>query len=366
MSETARPVDGPASGNGTTDGGADPQAELRDIDEAAHETMLSYITGMWVTQVVRAAADLSLAEHLEEGLTSSAEVARAESADPDSVYRLMRACVALELLALDPADSRFAPTPLLATLRANAPSSLRSMALAMPAPGHWLPWGHFPETVRTGRSQADAALGSDLWTYFSEHREEGRLFGTAMLNLSSPVIGDAVPVIETTGVDVVADIGGADGAFVLALLENQPGIAGIVVDLPHAAPGAQAEVTRRGLSDRVEVRSGDFFDAVPEADLYLLKFVLHDWDDRSCERILTNCRRAMRPGGRVIVVEMVIDEAGRSLAATQMDMAMLAATQGMERTVTEFDELFVAAGLRRTSVTPLRDCYRILETVADL
>jgi SAM-dependent methyltransferase len=327
----------------------------------AHTAVMQMVTGFWVSQIVRTAADLSLAEHLNDGPASAEDVALAESADPESTFRLMRACASLGLLDYD--GGKFASTPLLKVLHKDSPMSAKNFALAQTAPGHWLTWGRTSEAVRSGRSQAPEALGQPLFEYFGAHPAEGALFSAAMTDLSTPVIREAVAVLEMAGAATVVDVGGADGAFVLELLTAHPEVCGVVLDLPHAVPGAQAEAEKRGLAGRTSVVGGDFFIEVPEGDLLLLKYILHDWDDESCVRLLRQCRQALRPAGRVVVVDMVIDEEAAGFGPL-MDIAMLTMLSSKERTLAEFDSLFARAGLRRIRETEVQSPYRVIEATA--
>jgi hypothetical protein len=296
---------------------------------------------------------------------SADDIAHHESSDPAATFRLLRACASLGLLAYDAGTSKFSGTPLLATLRSGSPTSLREFALALAAPGHWQSWGRFPTAVRSGERQPKAALGTELFAYFEQHKDEAALFSAAMTGLSTPVAREAVSLIDTAGTDLVADIGGANGAFVLELLTRHPGLQGLIFDLPHVASTAADEVARRKMQDRCSVAGGDFFVSVPAADLYLLKFVLHDWDDDACVAILGNCRSALKPGGRVIVVDMLVSEVGEPGFGPLMDMNMLVLAPGRERNLSEFDRLLRSAGLRRVALTPLQPPYSIIEAMAD-
>lgn len=320
------------------------------------------ITGGWVSQIVRTAAALSVAEHLEHDALTADELARRAGSDPEATFRLLRACASLGLVTYAVHDERFVGTPLLRILHPGSAGSLRDLALVQTAPGHWLSWGRFTDAVRTGASQAEQALGSEIFAYFAAHEDEARLFGAAMTDISSPVIDDVVPHLDTSRDAVIVDVGGADGAFLCALLEDDPTPDGIVFDLPHALPGARAHAERLGLADRVRTVGGDFFESVPPADLHLLKFILHDWDDEACVRILDNCRAALRPGGRIAVVEMVIGEVGDPGIAPLMDMNMLAMSSGgRERSLDEFAALLDSAGLRISATTRLQEPYHLIE-----
>lgn len=330
-------------------------------DQQAHAEVMHLVNGFWVSQIVRTAADLNLAEHLHGGPRSAADIAAAESADPSATYRLMRACVSLGLLAYE--GERFVGTPLLAVLHGNSPFSVKSYALAQTAPGHWLTWGRTTEAVRKGASQAGAALGTSIFEYFQTHPDEGSLFSTAMTNLSTPVIHEAVRVLDMTGVESVVDVGGADGAFVHALMEAHGHLRGTILELPHAISGAEAAAKRHGLEGRFTAVSGDFLTAVPAGDLYLLKYILHDLNDDSAERVLRNCRQAMSSGGRIVVVDMIIAEQDSGLGPL-MDIAMLTMLSSRERTAREFDALFAQAGLRRVKTTEVQAPYGVMELVA--
>ncbi|GAB2857272.1 methyltransferase [Actinoallomurus bryophytorum] len=327
----------------------------------AHGAVMQMVSGFWVSQIVRTAADFSLAEHLRDGPRTAEEIASRESADVSATFRLMRACVSVGLLAFE--GEGFAGTPLLAVLHRDSPMSVKSFALAQTAPGHWLTWGRTSDAIRQGRSQSTEALGKSIFDYFAEHPQEGALFSAAMTDLSTPVILEAVKELDVTGAKTVVDVGGANGAFVLELLAAHPHLEGVVLELPHAVPGAEAEAKNRGLEDRLEGVAGDFFELVPEGDLYLLKYILHDWDDESCVRILRLCRQAMRPGARVTVVDMVIAEQDGGFAPL-MDIAMLTMLSSRERTAAEFDSLFEQAGLRRVRTTELQAPYSMIEAVA--
>ena len=335
-----------------------------DEGAANQQHMLGLITGFWVSQIVRTAAALSLAEHLADQPRTAKEIAEAERSDFSATFRLLRACTALKLVTYESATGRFTTTPLLDTLRRYSPHSMWNLALVQTAPAHWRSCGHFTDSVRTGFTQFEAALGNeDIWAYFEQHPEEGRLFGAAMTDLSTPVIREAADVIVTTGVELVADIGGANGTFVHELLARNPKLRGLVFDLPIPLPGARAEAERLGLSDRSTVVSGDFFESVPPADMYLLKYILHDWDDDSCIRILHNIRKAMPPSARVLIVELLVGEIAEPGIGTLMDMNMLAMIPGKERDLEEFDTLLRAADLQRTAVTHLQPPYCIIEAV---
>jgi hypothetical protein len=344
----------------TQDAGETGTRRDKSLGDRPTMALFGMIHGYWNSQVVRAAADLRLADHLAGGPLSAREVAALESSDPDTTYRLMRACAGLGLLAYE-GDGRFSVTPAGALLRSGVAGSLREHALAFGAPGHWLPWGQLPEAVRKGGSQAAAVLGADLFTYLAGQPEEEAQFAASMQALTGAIATDAARVIDTARVSLAVDVGGGTGELIRALMRANDGLHGAVLDLPDAADAARRAAEAEGLGARFSAVAGDFFAAVPDADLYLLKAVLHDWDDDSCLRILRNCGAAARPGARLIVIENVIGDLARDRFATLLDMNMLAATSGQERELPEYDRLFAASGWRRTAVSPLPGARSLLE-----
>ena len=331
-------------------------------ENGPYETVMGFIIGPWLAQAVRAAVELSLAEHLADGPRTAAEIAEAEGTDPAATARFLRACASMGLVAY--AEKGFTGTPMLAVLHRDDPLSLRDLAASQSSQLLWRTWARIPEAVRSGESQTDKALGMPFFDYLAAHPDEGALFGAAMASMSAPVIRDAVEVIDIAGATTVVDVGGAHGSFALAMLAKHPGLDAIVLDLPHSLPGAQAAAVRDGLDDRFTAVAGDFFKAVPPGDIMLLKFILHDWSDDECVRILSNCRDALHPGGRIVITEIVIEDDAPGIAPL-MDIAMLASAGSRERTLAEFDTLLVRAGLRRAAATPVQAPYVVIEaTVA--
>ena len=329
-----------------------------------YERMMAMVTGYWVAQTVRAAALYKLADHLAERTDTPDAIAQAENLDLDATRRLMRACASLGLMTSSDGGEHYSGTSLLSTLGKDAPNSLRGFAISQASPGHWLPWGLFPEAVRTGQRQIKAAHGeATIFDYFAKHLDEAAFFTESMGNLSRVAAEDIAAVLDTKGVTLALDLGGANGEVVRAMLRANPDLRGGVFDLPHIVPDASAAAEAGGLGERFTTVGGDFFEEVPPADLYVLKYIMHDWDDDACVRILKNCRASLLEEGRVVIIDLLIPEVGVPAIAPLMDMNMLAMTGGKERETNEFDALFAAAGLRRTKITPA-GAFAVIETVA--
>jgi len=314
--------------------------------------MTQLITGLFASQAVRAFAELAIADELAKGPATAAEVSAAIGTDAGATSRLMRAGIALELVTIDEAG-RYSSTALLKTLQRDAPGSMRGFAIFFASPGAWLPWGNFVDAMRTGERQTAPTLGMEYFDYLAKTPAELEFFTAGMDGVSSAIGAQAAKMIDTGSVKVAVDVGGASGNLLHALMAANPDLAGIVFDRPNVVPVAAAAAQKLGLERRLSAVGGDFFECVPEADLYLMKWIMHDWEDSDCIRILTNCRKAMRPGGRVVVIELQLGEGNDPGMPSLMDLNMLVVLNGRERTAHEYGELFAAAGLCLAQTTQL-------------
>lgn len=339
--------------------------EARSDPAADAAGLMDLILGVVKVQVLHAVAALRIADHLADGARTAEEVAEREGSQVRATYRLMRAAASLGVLSYE-GERRFALTGRGHLLRADVPGSLRSFVLVQAGHAQWQTMGLTSEAVRQGTSQAKNALGADTFDYLSRpgNASEAALFAESMADLSNLSVRGAVAAVDTAGVSTVVDVGGADGQFILEMMAANPGLRGQVLDLPHAVEGARKEAGKRGLSERFSAVAGDFFAAVPAADMYLLKTVLHDWDDDRAIAILRNCRSAAHDGARALVVETIIGEIGKPDFATLSDIGMLCVTGGIERDLEEFDALFAASGWRHDKTYPVGDGYSSLELVA--
>ncbi len=320
-------------------------------------TMAHYIMGYRVSQIVHAAATISLADHAMQGDITPEHLAQVEHLDPDATHRFLRACTAIGLTTHQ--QGSFQGTPLLATLR-NDPSSLRALALSLPAPAFWLPWGSFMTALRTGKDQAKATLGSTLFAYHADHPQEAEDFAATLRQETQGLTAAITRLVDTTDVTTVADIGGSSSTLAEAFLAANDRLNAILFDLPPVIARARSSYTG---DNRLTFVAGDFFTAVPPADLFILKHVLHDWNDAECSRILERCRASLSERGRIIIVEMQVNDDFSGLGPL-MDMTMLVAFSGRERTVAEYGVLLAAAGLTILSTSPIDQGYVVIEAAA--
>jgi SAM-dependent methyltransferase len=218
--------------------------------------------------------------------------------------------------------------------------------------------------VRQGRRQTLETLGAELFQYYSDHPAEGRAFTGAMSNSSTHVADEIARVLDTSAARQVVDVGGASGTVIAALLERNPWLEGTILERADVADRAKAAVAQRGLSSRCRVVSGDFFESVPETDICILKYIIHDWDDQQSISILSNCARALRPNGRVILVELVIPDDDRPSHAPLMDLNMLVVLPGRERTAGQYRDLLTRAGLHLDRIRSTASPFSVIEASA--
>ncbi|MGH7283097.1 MAG: methyltransferase [Polyangiaceae bacterium] len=323
--------------------------------------IMHFVSGIWAAQAVAAFAELGVADQLADSARSAKEIAAKVGANPDALHRLMRGVASVGVLAHE-GGGKFALTPVGQCLRSNVPGSMRSMIVAETAPGHWLPWGHFTESVRTGKPMTEKALGMKAWDYYKANPEEANHFAEAMSGLSAMAMQVVLASYSFDGVKKVVDVGGSHGAFLSAVLAKVPAAQGVLFDLAAVVEGAGPTLDAAGVTARVERIAGSFFEAIPGGgDVYLLKHILHDWSDDECVKILANIARVMTTDGRVVVVEMPITDQGPPSPAPLLDLNMMVMLTGRERTGEEYGALFAKAGLKLAGVTPTPSPFAVLE-----
>jgi hypothetical protein len=321
-------------------------------------------TSYWVPQAIHAAAALGVADVLAAGPKPSAQIARAIGADPAAVYRLMRTLVTLELCTLGE-DDAFALTSLGECLRADSRDSVRDWVLLVGGERVWSSWGRLAECVRTGRSIPDLE-GRDSWVDPTEGAQESAVFNRSMVQLTRHLAPAIAFSYDFSPFRTIIDVGGGHGALLPPILKANPNLRGMVYDLPRCADGAKDLIAKVGLADRYTFVAGDFFaDPLPKADAYLIKSVIHDWDDERSVKILKNIATAMGPASVLLIVEPIMPDRPGTTPIDGMfahtDLNMLVVTGGRERTEREFLTLVERAGLRPTRVVPTPATFSIIE-----
>ena len=308
--------------------------------------------GYQVSQALHVAATLGISDLLDDGPRSADELAEATQTHAPTLYRLLRALASVGVFA-EQSDGRFGSTPLAEHLQTDAPGSLRAWAMLIGQTSFWASWGHLLRSVRTGEPAFPDLHGTNVWEHRETHPEEGEIFDAAMTGLSAPVAEAIVQSYDFSGVGVLADVGGGEGGLLATILTANPTLRGVLFDLPHVVASAGSMLERAGVADRCEVVGGSFFETAPEgADAYLLKSIIHDWDDAAAIEILHMCRAAIADTGRLLVVEPVIQPGNEPDRAKFSDLNMLVMLGGRERTAEDFERLYAEAGFRLTSIVP--------------
>ena len=328
--------------------------------------MLGLITGYWVSQLLFVATRLGLADELAKGPRGPEDLARRVGADPVFLRRALRALASVGVFAERP-DGRFRTTPLAQTLESDRPGSLRDFARMIVDDYNWKGWSALERAVRTGEPSFEHVHGQPIFAWLRDHPEQERTFAASMASISRTE-NDAVARAWPFGsLARLVDVGGAHGHLLARILRRHKKLRGVLYDQPQVVAGAEKSgfVSAPGVRERCEVVGGSFFDSVPPgADGYLLKYILHDWDDGQCLRILGHIRAAMAPEGRVLVVEHVVAPGNSPDWGKLLDINMMVLTGGKERTRAEFHDLFARAGLRLRRVAPTRSPLCVLEAVA--
>ncbi len=323
--------------------------------------MMMIMMGHWVGQTAAALAELEVPDHLGDGKKSADEVAKLAGANADAMNRLMRGAASVGILT-EVEPRVYANTPLSSTLRKGTPGSLRDLVVAELAPCHWLPWGKLAETVKTGKSHATEALGMSVWEYYAKNAGEGACFARGMSNLSAIAAAEVLPSYDFTPFARIVDVGGSEGVMLAGALRAAPNAKGVLFDRPEVIERGLGAVNAHGLGSRLEAVSGDFLRSVPDgADCYILKSIVHDWDDAHCTQILKNVAKAAKPGAKVLVVEMVVPERVTPSPVHLMDLNMMVMLDGKERSENEFKTLFASAGLKYERMIPSPGLFAILE-----
>lgn len=321
----------------------------------ATSAMMQLLSGYWYTQTLYTITRLDIPDHLADGPLTVDALAHACNAHPEALYRLLRALTTLGIFD-EPEPRTFALTPLSTCLRSDVEHSLRPIALLSGAPWHWNAWGKTLDAVRSAQPPLD------LFAHFDAHPEDATLFAQVM---GGPHAWNQaiVEAFDFAPFHHLVDLGGADGALAHAISRTHPKLRTTVFDRPPVVerhPHHTADP--RALCHHL---AGDFFDEVPTADAYVLRFILHDWDDEHALRILQNVRSAMAPKGRVLVIEKLLEQGRAAHAdAALFDVTMLVLTGGRERSADDFAALFAQAELELVSLTPTRAGLFILEARA--
>lgn len=321
------------------------------------------LTAYRIPQSIYVAANLGIADLLKDGPKSSDELAAAAGANPDALHRLLRVLASVGVFAqVD--QRRFTLTPLGALLQTGVPGSLWGEAV-LTGEWWWRAYGELLYTVKTGKPAHDHVYGMGVFEYFSQHPEAGEMFHTGTIAMRTQWSMAVVAAYDFSGIHTLIDVGGGAGDLIAAILKANSIMCGVVFDLPYIIDDARAFVEAEGVAERCQVVAGDFFESVPAGgDAYILRFVMHGWQDERAAAILKNCRRAMPRQGKLLLVEGVIPEQAEQAPQVVLgDLERLVMSGGRERTEAEFRALLDAAGFRLTKIVPTQSEVSVIEGV---
>lgn len=329
--------------------------------EEAGLFLLDQVMSYTYPAALRAAAVLRLADHLSDGPKTAGQLAAATEADTQKLYRVLR-LLSTRGVFRENEQGQFELTTRAELLRTDVPLSVRNAILMITSKALWVPTGELAETVRADKPSFEELFGTVIWEYWSRDLAPEEAFHAGMASMSGPEIQSPVRSYKFPDGATVVDVGGGYGTLLLPILQQNPTVRGVLFDQEHVL--ANHLLGQLGDDSRWELVSGDFFEKCPPGDLYVLKYITHDWDDERVVRILRNCREAMKRGGRVLVFDTVIPPGNEPHTGKLMDMIVMSIYPGRERTKDDFRQLLSEAGLQLNRVIDTESYISIIEAVA--
>jgi O-methyltransferase domain len=316
-----------------------------------------------VSRIAYVTAKLNLADLLSAGPKTAEELAKPTETHAPSLYRLMRTLAHFGILTEDQSH-RFSLTPVGEALKTNAPGAARATILTMA--GDWITQGfsQLLYAVQTGKSGLEKSLGMPVFEYLKQNPGEASLFSQSMIGVHGAEPAAVATAYDFSNLNCIVDVGGATGNLLTTILARFPKSTGILYDLPHVVTDAPPLIAARNQTTRIKIAPGSFFDQVPPSgDAYLLSHIIHDWSQDQCLKILTDCRRAMHPKAKLLIIEMVLPTGNTPHPGKLLDMMMLVGPGGQERTEQEYQSLLSKAGFRLSRVVPTESAVSVVEAV---
>ena len=325
--------------------------------------MMRLVNGYQISQSIHVAATLGIADHLAQGPRTSDDLAEATSTHPPTLYRLLRALASIGVF--HEGDNRtFSLTELGSCLQSNSATPIAPWAIFIGRPYMWEAWAHLLHSVRTGENAFRHVHGRSNFEYRSLRPEEQAIFDQAMSGGSRGLSSAVMQALDFAQFGTIIDVGGGEGALLVDILSAHPKLRGVLFDQPNVIARADTFLERGGVRSRCDLVGGSFFDSVPgDGDAYILKFILHDWDDATSIDILRACRRAMSAEAILLVLERMIGPPNDGADAKFADLNMLVEPGGQERTAEEFANLFNAASFKLTRIIPTGTRINLIEGV---
>jgi hypothetical protein len=315
-------------------------------------SILDMTMGFATAQTIFAAVKLGIADVLAEGPLTASELAATIDTDPGATHRLLRS-LAMQSIFSERADGRFEMTSLAQALRTDSPMSIRPLLLMLGHPLYWEHWGRLTDSVRSGRTSVETEYGLTLFELLDQEPEVARIFNDAMTCVSAMTIPPVLAAYDFTRADTIVDVGGGNGQLLAAVLVATPQARGVLFEQESLEAKAREVFEGAGVADRCHVETGSFFDTVPSGgDVYLLKHVIHDWNDDSSGKILRRVHDAMGPDSLLLLIESVLPRGNKSHFGKYLDLDMLIFAGGKERTQREYSQLLRDNGFSLRRIVP--------------
>ncbi len=329
-----------------------------------HDQISRMLSGYWISQAIYVAAKLGLPDLVKTGPRTVEDLAKATGTHAPSLYRLLRALASVGVFA-EEHDRRFASTPPAECLRSDLPGSQRALAIMM-GEEHFACYGRLIDAVKTGETVFEKIYGQGVFEFLSQHPEQGRTFDEAMVGVHGQETAAMLAAYDFSDIGTLADVGGGNGSLLAATLKKFPKLRGMLVDLPNVAARARANFEAAGVLDRCQVVSGNFFQSIPGgADAYLMRHIIHDWDDQKATQILRHVHAALSGRGKLLLVEGVVQPGNNPSFTKLLDLTMLVIPGGKERSEAEFRRLLAQAGFRLARIVPTASEVSVIEALPE-
>ncbi len=341
------------------------QKELKSTIEASpRDALTQLLLGYRYSISIHVAAKLGIADLLKDGPRSCDELARASGANPGALYRMLRVLASVGVFAEDEQD-RFTLTPSAGLLQSGVPGSMRSWAILI-GDLWWRPWAELLYSVKTCKPAFNYVYGMGQFEYLAQNPGIAEIFNATMASGTALAATALISAYDFSEIKTIVDVGGGNGALIGAILKATPSMRGVLFDLPSVIEEARRVIEAEGVAGRCRLVAGNFFESVPSGgDAYILKYILHDWDDENAITILKNCHSAMKAHERLLVVEQLIPPGNEPSMTKLLDLNMLVLLTGRERTEAEYRVLFASAAFRMTRVILTQSLFSIMEGVRE-
>lgn len=326
------------------------------------ERLSQMATGYWVSQMVYVAAKLGIADQLAAGSRTVADLAAAVKVQPGPLHRLLRGLASVGVF-VEGEPQQFALNPAAEFLRDDHPQSVRPLAI-MAGGTQFEAWADLLHSVQTGETGFQHRFGRPLFDYLGDHPEQAAMFDRAMTSIHGRETAAMLEAYDFRPFKRIVDVGGGNGSQIIEILQKHRNLSGMVFDLPHVVERARGNLQKANLANRCDTRGGSFFEEVPPGcDAYLLRHIIHDWDDAQSIAILNCVRKAIPANGKLLIIETVIPPGNDPCFAKLLDITMLVVPGGLERTAEQYNALLESAGFRLSDIVPTTIGVDVIEAV---